>query len=184
MRTVERKDIVDLETYEKDRQWIRERIMAIKAPRRVHLGDHLTFLFENFETMRYQVQEMLRAEGRAGEQDIAHELETYNELLGGPGELGCTLLIEIDDVIQRARLLREWLGLPGHLYAELPDGRRVRPTIDERQSDGERLSTVQYLKFDTGGVTPAALGCDLPALDVRVELDADQRAALAQDLAS
>lgn len=182
MKTVERTDIIDLETYEKDRDYVRKRVMAIKAPRRIHVGEHLTFLFENFETMRYQVHEMLRAEGRQGEEDILHELETYNELLGGPGELGCTLLIEIDDVMERARLLREWLELPQALYAELADGTRVRPTVDDRQSDGERLSTVQYLKFDTSGATPVALGSDLPQLTLRAELSPDQQDALTTDL--
>ena len=85
-------------------------------------------------------------------------------------------------VRERARLLREWLELPQALYAELADGTRVRPTVDDRQSDGERLSTVQYLKFDTSGATPVALGSDLPQLTLRAELSPDQQDALTTDL--
>ncbi len=90
----------------------------------MHLGDVLTFLFENRDTIRYQVQEMVRAERMTREQDIAHELETYNELLGEKGELGVLLLIEIDDPERRDRKLREWMGLPGHLYVKPAGGGR------------------------------------------------------------
>ena len=96
-RAVRREEILDLETYERQRAEIRRRMLAIKGPRRVHLGAALTFLFENADTVRYQVQEMLRVERRSREEDVRHELATYNELLGPPGGLGCTLLIEIDD---------------------------------------------------------------------------------------
>jgi hypothetical protein len=184
MKRVERSDIVDRATYEQERPAFRRHVMDVKSRRRVHVGEHLTFLFENAETLRYQVQEMLRVEQREAEQDIAHELATYNELLGGPGELGCTLLIEIDDAALRDVLLREWRALPAHLYAELEDGTRVRAQVDRRQVGDERLSSVQYLKFDCGGAVPVALGSDLPALELRVALNPAQREALALDLAS
>ena len=156
--------------------------MAAKAPRRVHLGDALTFLFENRDTVRYQIQEMVRAERMVKEEDIAHELETYNELLGRKGELGAALLIEIDDPARRAVKLREWLGLPGSLYVKTSSGRKVKATYDVRQVGEDRLSSVQYLKFDTGGEVPVAVGSDLPALKAEVALSEAQRAALAADL--
>ena len=78
------------------RATIRPRVLAEKSRRRVHVGGLLTFLFENQDTVRYQVQEMMRIERIVKEADILHELATYNELLGGHGELGATLLIEID----------------------------------------------------------------------------------------
>ena len=79
--------------------------------------------------------------------------------------------------------LRELLELPQHLYVELADGRKVRATYDERQVGEDRVSSVQYLKFDTGGEVPVAVGSDLPALEVRAVLDATQREALREDLA-
>jgi hypothetical protein len=183
MKPVTREEILDYVTYAERRDEIRPGVLATKAPRRVELaGGTLTFLFENRDTVRYQVQEMMRTERIVKEADIAHELRTYNELLGGDGELGCTLLIGIDDEAERAEKLVAWLGLPKHLYAELADGTRVRATFDARQIGDDRLSSVQYLKFAVGAEPPVAFGSDLPALTVRTELSAEQRAALAADL--
>ncbi len=126
--------------------------------RRVHVAGVLTFLFENAATIRYQVQEMVRAERMTRDEDIRHELETYNELLGGKGELGATLLIELPDPAERDHKLREWLALPSHLYLELEGGEKVRSTFDPRQVGTDRLSSVQYLKFDVRGRTPIAVG--------------------------
>jgi len=182
MRRMRPTDILDATAYGAQRAAIRASVLEAKSRRRVHLGEHLTFLFENFDTLRYQVQEMLRIEGRSSEADVAHEVATYNELLGDEGGLGCTLLIEIADEAERDRLLREWIALPAHLHLELEDGTRVPARVDERQVGDDRLSSVQYLKFDCGGRTPVAIGCDLPALELRTELTPEQREALAQDL--
>lgn len=179
-----REELLDLTAYEKARPRIRERAIQLKAPRRVHLGECLTFLFENTETVRYQVQEMLRAERIVDEAAIAHELGTYNELLGKKGELGCALLIEIDDPALRDVKLREWLLLPKHLYVVAGSGKRVPATYDPRQVGAGRLSSVQYLKFDVEGEVPAAIGTDLPGLTLEAALAPEQRAALAEDLGS
>lgn len=85
MQRVVRADILDFVTYEERRAELRAAAMAEKALRRVHVGANLTFLFENTATVRYQILEMVRAERMVREADIAHEIETYNELLGGPG---------------------------------------------------------------------------------------------------
>jgi hypothetical protein len=184
MRPVAREELLDLGAYEKARPEIRRHVLEVKAPRRIHVGEALTFLFENTETVRYQIQEMLRAERIAKEEEIRHELETYNEVLGGKGELGCVLLIEIEDPQRRDRQLREWLDLPRHLYARTGSGRKVRARYDPRQVGEERLSSVQYLKLDVAGEVPVALGCDLPALTLEAPLGPEQVAALQADLAS
>lgn len=85
MQKVLRGQILDFVTYEERRAELRTAAMAEKAVRRVHVGQNLTFLFENTTTVRYQILEMVRAERMVRESDIAHEIETYNELLGGPG---------------------------------------------------------------------------------------------------
>ena len=177
-----RREIVDYVTYEERRAALRPAALAAKAARRITVAEVLTFLFESHATVLYQVQEMMRAEKIVREADIQHELDTYNELLGGPGELGCSLLIAIDDPEERQRRLSEWLALPRHLYVELADGRRVRATWDPRQVGDDRLSSVQYLKFPVGRGTPVAVGVDHPGLTGRTELTSDQRAALAADL--
>jgi Protein of unknown function (DUF3501) len=176
-------EILRLEEYDAQRPAIRARIMEQKRLRRIHVGP-LTFLFENADTVRYQVQEMVRAERLYREAEIQHEVDTYNELLGGPGELGCSLLIELTDPAERDVKLRAWRGLPQRLYAKLPDGRRVRARFDGRQVDDDRLSSVQYLKLPVGAEAPVALGCDLPELTIEALVAPEQRAALAADLAA
>lgn len=182
MTAVARKDILDFVTYGERREAIRASAMAAKALRRVHLGEHLTFLFENFETIRYQVLEMVRVEQMVRESDIQHELDTYNGVLGGDGELGCTLLIEIDDEKARDVLLRRWRGLPGHLFLTCADGARVPALFDAGQMSEEKLSSVQFLKFPVGDRVPVGLACDLPGLEGEMRLDDATRQALLSDL--
>jgi hypothetical protein len=184
VKPVRREEILPVDAYQASRDEIRKGILEAKGRRRVTAGGVLTFLFENTATIRYQIQEMVRAERMTGEPEIRHELETYNELLGGKGELGVSLLIEIPDAEERDRRLREWLDLLRHLYLRLEGGEKVRPRFDARQVGTDRLSSVQYLKFDVGGRVPVAAGSDLPQLAVEAVLDEDQRRALSEDLAS
>lgn len=183
-RKIERNEIVDYQTYIDLRPEFRKEVLEAKADRRFHVGDYLTFLFENPLTVRYQIQEMMRIESLVREKEIQHEIDTYNELLGDAGELGFTLLIEIETPEERAVKLVEWLDLPKHLYAKLEDGTKVYASYDERQVGDDRVSSVQYMKFDTKGQTPIAIGSDLPALLVETPLSDENRAALTADLAN
>ena len=182
MKRVTRQEILDYVTYEEEREKLRKKIMKIKEVRRIELAGVLSFLFENTETVRYQIQEMIRVERIVKEAEIMHEIKTYNELLGDSGELGCTLLIEIDDPDEREEKLTRWLDLPKHLYLSLEDESRIRASFDERQIGDSRLSSVQYIKFNTGGITPVTIGSDLPLLKVETVLTDDQRKALSADL--
>jgi hypothetical protein len=183
-RPVGRDEVLDYVTYEDTRGRVREAAMRAKDARRVHVGPHLTFLFENHLTVLYQVQEMMRAERMVREADVRHEIETYNELLGGPGEAGCTLLVELDDPAERAEKLVRWLALPKHLYVVRADGQRARARYDERQVGENRVSSVQYLRFEVGPKAPVAVGCDHPDPELGHEtaLTDAQRAALQADL--
>lgn len=184
MKPVERADLLDYMTYTDQRPTIRSAALAAKAQRRFAVGRYLCFLFENRETVRYQVQEMMRVERIVREKDIQHELDTYNELLGADGRLGCTLLIGIDDPALRDVKLSAWMDLNDTLYLRMADGTVARPTYDPRQVGTDRLSSVQYLHFDTGGSTPVAVGCEHPDADVAGELllSDEQQAALRADL--
>jgi hypothetical protein len=184
MRKVNRSDVLDYETYNDRRDAFRARILEEKAKRRIHVGEHLTFLFESTDTILYQVQEMMRLEQTVRESEIQHEIDTYNQLLGGPGELGCTLLIEIDDPKARTEKLREWLSLPEHLYMLRADGSKARAIWDQAQIGDTRLSSVQYLKFAVGDRAPVAIGADHPALSLQTSLSEEQQRTLHLDLSS
>ncbi|HSN16254.1 MAG TPA: DUF3501 family protein [Anaeromyxobacteraceae bacterium] len=184
MKRVRREELLDPEAYERSRAEIRAAVLEEKRLRRVHVAGVLTFLFENAATARYQILEMIRVEGLRREEEIRHELDTYNELLGGKGEVGVSLLIEIPDPAERDRRLREWLALPAHVYLKVDGGEKVLATYDPRQVGDDRLSAVQYLKFDLRGRTPVAAGCDLPGLTGETALEPPQQAAIARDLAS
>jgi hypothetical protein len=184
MRHVQRSQIIDSTLYEKTRGFSKTAVMEIKRRRRIHVGPCLTFLFENTTTIWYQIQEMLRTERIETEAEIQHELATYNALLGGRGQLGCCLLIEIDDPILRDKRLREWRALPAYVYMRCEGGATVRPTVDPSQIDEHRISAVQYLKFHLDDWRPISLGCDLPGLIADTTLNREQRDALNDDLTS
>ncbi|MCB0413796.1 MAG: DUF3501 family protein [Bdellovibrionales bacterium] len=182
MKIVKRDDIVDYETYRESRDRTRKQVLSIKDQRRVHLGENLTFLFENHATIQYQVQEMMLAEKIVKEKDIQHEIKTYNQLLGEPGDLGCTLFIEFHDPAERDAHLRKWLDLPRHLYLVLENGNKAYGKFDPTQIGEDRLSSVQYITFPVDSVPPIKIGCDFELYNIESELSEVQKKALASDL--
>jgi hypothetical protein len=182
MRKVRREEVRKPQEYREAREEFRRSVLAQKDLRRIHVGKYLTFLFENHDTVLYQIQEMIRAENITGEAEIQHEIDTYNELLGERGELGCTLLIEIEDATKRPELLTRWKGLPSTVYAETQAGARIAARFDPRQVGEDRISSVQYLKFEIGDRVPCKIGCAHPDISAQVFLTPEQTAALCQDL--
>ena len=193
MRKLTVDDIVDLRAYERERDDFRSRIIALKRIRRVAIGSLISIVFENTDTMRWQVQEMARVERMLRDEQIEHEVETYNQLIPEPGQLSGTLMLELTSDAE----LREWLpklvDIERHIAFTFPDGSTARGVTSEE--DEERLTredttaAVHFLKFDltpaqiaafdTG---PVRLGSDHPAYPHVTELDPEQRAALAADL--
>jgi hypothetical protein len=147
MQPVAISEIKNIAEYEVERESFRPRVLALKDKRRLRLGDHLTFLFENRDTVRYQIQEMMRVERIVREHDIAHEVATYNELIPAPGELSASLLIEYESAEERNVKLRQLLGLEKHLWLEVAGAGRTQAIFDERQIATARISSVQYVKF-------------------------------------
>lgn len=182
MKPIERSELLDYVTYGENRDEIRASALRAKSVRRILVGEHFTFLFENRETVRYQIQEMMRIERIVKEDDIQHEIDTYNELIHPRGTVGCTLLVGIDDEAERSAKLRAWLGLNEHIYAKVPDGSLRKPTWDPRQVGDDRLSSVQYLSFSIGGNAPSAIGIAMPGIEAETELSGPQREALREDL--
>jgi hypothetical protein len=182
VKPVGRSEILDYVSYGEKRDGIRASALRAKSVRRILVGEYFTFLFENRETVRYQVQEMMRIERIVKEGDIQHELDTYNELIHPKGTVGCTLLVGIDDEAERDVKLQAWMGLNEHIYAKLVDGTLVKPKWDPRQVGETRLSSVQYLAFAIGEEPPTAVGIGMPGIDAETILSGAQREALREDL--
>ena len=190
MRKLTLGDIVDLRAYERERDDFRARVIALKKPRRIPLGNLITIVFENTETMRFQIQEMARAEKMLRDEQIEHEVATYNELIPEPGELSASLFIEITD----PDALREWLpklpGIQRHVAFDV-DGSEVQgvePDEERLTREDEITSTVHYLKFALTPAEQAAFAggpvriiVDHPAYQAATVLSDEQRAALAAD---
>ncbi len=182
MKKVVKSEILDLASYDKARDSFRTQIMKVKDARRIQIKPYLTFLFENHDTILYQIQEMARAEQMSGDREIGHEIETYNELIGERGELGCTLMIEIESAEERAKKLAGWLDLLSHIHILTDKGTKVSPQFDPRQVGETRISSVHYLKFKLGDQIPIKLVCTHPSFQAETTLTPIQTSALCQDL--
>jgi Protein of unknown function (DUF3501) len=183
-------DIADHRAYEKERDEFRAHIIEMKRRRRIAVGDLVTIVFENTDTMRWQVQEMARAERMLTDDAIADQVATYNELIPNEGELSGTLFIELTDDAK----LREWLpklvNVQHGLRFDLADGSHCDgvPESEERLTRDDVTATVHYLKFpftpaqrELLASGPARIVLDHPDYHAVAELTPEQRAELARD---
>jgi hypothetical protein len=193
MRKLTLDDIVDMRAYERERDDLRRQIIDLKRLRRVALGPIMTMVFENTVTMRGQVQEMARAERMLRDEQIAREVETYNQLIPDADELSATLMIELTS----ERELRDWLprlvGIEQRIAVVLPDGTRVvgAPSEeDELRLTREYLTAaVHFLKFrfapsdvEMFASGPVHIVVDHPDYDQDVLLTPEQHGQLLSDL--
>lgn len=151
MRKVEMKDILNLYEYEKVRPEKLEMITQLKKRRRVHVGDKVTFVFENFDTVWFQIQEMIRAERMVREEDIQFEIDTYNELIPEKNQLSATMFIEIPDEKERRETLPKLVGIHEAVYLHIGGRYTVRAEADEKsRMDYEegKASVVHFLKWN------------------------------------
>jgi hypothetical protein len=170
-------EILPLTTYDRVRSLLRPLCIAEKARRRLAVGPHLTLLFENRQTIWYQIQEILRTERIFEDAAINAEVENYNELLPRPGELSATLLVEYADPAERDVELPRLVGLERHMWLAL-DQQRIGARFDERQTSPDQISAVQFIAFPLGA--DAARFGDLAAAGkVAVEVDHPHLAARA-----
>ncbi len=192
MRRIEASDILDLTSYEKVRASVLARMIQDKRPRRVHVGEILCFIFENRDTVLFQIQEMTRAERSVSEKAIEAEVAVYNELIPEPDGLSATLMIEIPDLSQVRSELDRLVGIDEHV-AMVVGGEAVPACFDDKQFEAGRIAAVQYLKFPLGA--DLALRFRDPSVAVTVEvahpnlrvvqvIEGALRASLADDLAA
>ena len=187
-----RDDIMDMAAYGAIRMERRREIVADKKNRRVHIGPHATFYFENYWTMWLQVHEMLYIE-KGGEAQIPDELNAYNPLIPKGRELIATVMFEIDDPAKRAAILGELGGVEETFFLSI-DGAEVTATAEtdvDRTSAEGKASSVQFVHFHRtddqadklkGGAGEVILGIKHPAYSHMTILPPATRAALAGDL--
>jgi Protein of unknown function (DUF3501) len=194
MPKISRESLLPLETYASTRKEYRAQVIAHKKARTVHLGEHVTLLFEDEITIRYQVQEMLRIEKIFEEAGIQDELDAYNPLVPDGRNWKATMLIEYEDVAERARALASLKGVEDRVWIQVEGCPRVNAIADEdldREND-DKTSAVHFLRFElTKEMADAlkygvslAMGVEHP--DYRAKLDpvpAEIRVALMKDLA-
>jgi hypothetical protein len=186
-------DIVDQRAYEREREDFRSRVIALKRRRRVGVGPFVTLVFENRDTVRFQIQEMARAEKITSDEAVQTELDIYNPLIPEPGHLATTLFIELTSDEQLRGWLPRLVGIEHHLVLRLAGGAEVRCVVDpdhERQlTRPEITASVHYVHFDLTpaqvegfGAGPVELVIDHPAYQHHVELSEATRAELLTDL--
>ena len=190
---IKRDSLLSLEAYARERNAFRARVMEHKKLRTVHLGDHLTLLFEDELTIRYQVQEMLRIERIFEEAGIQGELDAYNPLVPDGTNWKATMLIEYPDVDQRKRMLERLKGIEREVWVQVQGFTGVHAIADEdlERETEEKTSSVHFLRFELtpemclalGKGAGLAVGVDHPEYRARIELAPDVRAALAADVA-
>ena len=187
MQPLTAKDLWPLPVYETVRDQFRKEVIAAKKDRRIQVGPFMTFVFENRTTVKFQVQEILRIEKITDAAQVNEEVEGFNSMLPGPGELSATLMIELTgtDPEVKAQLARLF-GLRDHVWLEL-GGTRVRGALEPDREEPGRVSAVQYVRFEVPDAQallrgPAVLVIDHPAYSHRAELPEAARRSLAQDL--
>jgi hypothetical protein len=186
--------LMTLEAYAKARKDFRAKVLAHKKARTVRLGEHVTLLFEDELTMRYQIQEMLRIERIFEEAGIRDEIEAYDPLVPDGTNLKATMLIEYEDADERKRALARLKGIEDRVWIAVAGHARVHAIADEdleREND-EKTSSVHFLRFELAppmvaslkGGAALAVGVDHPALSATVAAVSEgTRASLAGDLA-
>jgi hypothetical protein len=193
MSKIERGSLLSLEAYARERNAFRARVIEHKKVRTVALGDHLTLIFEDELTIRYQVQEMLRIERIFEEAGIQDELEAYSPLVPDGSNLKATMMIEYPDVVERRHALSLLKGIEDRVWVQVGEGARIFAIADEdlERENEEKTSAVHFLRFEFDAAARASLaggagltvGVDHPQYQARVALAPAVRAALAADLA-
>ena len=193
MQKLTRTDLLTLEAYAQQRGEFRARVITHKKKRSVHIGAHLTLIFEDRLSVQYQVQEMLRIERIFEGAGIQDELDAYNPLIPDGGNLKATLLIEYPDVEQRKRELIRLRHIEHAIVLSVLGHTPVAAIADEdmERSNDEKTAAVHFLRFeldaamiaDWNAGAPVTLASTLPAMPAEVTLTPEQRCMLAADFA-
>lgn len=189
---ISRESLMSLETYSKQRNDFRKQVIERKKDRTVYLGNHVSLLFEDELTLRYQIQEMLRIEKIFEEEGIRDELEAYVPLVPDGKNWKATMLLEYIDTNERKRELARLIGIEDRMFVEVEGHPRVYAIADEDldRENAEKTSAVHFLRFEFTDAICAAikagasakLGCDHTNYPSHVEIASNTLASLAGDI--
>ncbi|HEX7327183.1 MAG TPA: DUF3501 family protein [Casimicrobiaceae bacterium] len=190
---ITRDSLMTLEAYARERGEFRKRVLAHKKHRSVHLGEHVTLLFEDELTIRYQIQEMLRIEKTFEEAGIQDELDAYAPLVPDGNNLKATMLVEYEDESERRVALARLRGIQDCVWFRVDGMAPVKAIADEDlpRENEDKTAAVHFLRFDLDRAMIAALktgrslalGVDHPQYRAEVPaLPEATRAALVADL--
>jgi hypothetical protein len=192
MPRITRDSLMTLEAYSKVRSEFRANVMAHKKARTVNLGEHVTLLFEDEMTMRYQIQEMLRAERIFEEEGIQDELDAYNPLIPDGSNWKATMLIEYEDVSERQAALARLKGIEDKVWVQVESAPRVYAIADEdlERENESKTSSVHFLRFELDAASKQALrggaaltmGVEHPAYRATEQVGPSVRDSLLKDL--
>jgi hypothetical protein len=193
MPRIDRVSLMTLEAYARERPQFRAKVMAHKKNRTIQLGEHITLIFEDELTIRYQVQEMLRVERIFEEEGIHEELAAYNPLVPDGRNLKATMMIEYPDPDERSKRLADLIGIEDKVWLRVAGHERVRAIADEDldRANEQKTSAVHFLRFELDEAMAQALqkgaglaiGVDHPRYSATVEAPPAVRDALVRDLA-
>jgi len=193
MAKLSRDSLMTLEAYAKARKDFRARVIAHKRARTVHLGEHVTLIFEDQLTIQYQVQEMLRVEKIFEEAGIQDELDAYNPLIPDGRNFKATMMIEYEDANERKGALARLKGVEDRAYVQVEGLQKVFAIADEdlERENEQKTSSVHFLRFElTDEMADAlkygmtlAVGIDHPHYQARIDaLPPPVRDSLVKDL--
>jgi len=192
MTKLNRANLWSLEEYAEKRPAFRAEVIQHKKHRRIELGPHATLYFEDFLTMKYQVQEMLRTERIFEAGGIEEELAAYNPLIPDGSNLKATFMIEYEDVEERRVALARLVGVEHKIWMQIGDSGKIYAIANEdlERSTDHKTSAVHFLRFElnTDSIAamknsePVVFGSDHPALAETTTLSEEQQASLAADL--
>lgn len=193
MAKITRDSLLTLEAYAKTRQAFRAQVMVHKKNRKIPLGEHITLIFEDELTIRYQIQEMLHVERIFQEEEIVHELETYTPLIPDGHNWKATMMIEYPDPTERAEQLAKMVGIEDKVWVKIAGHEPVYAIADEdlERATAEKTSSVHFLRFeltpkmisalDQGG--SLSMGVEHPAYRAEIDpIESPYRDALLGDL--
>jgi hypothetical protein len=159
MPAITRESLMTLEAYSKVRKEFRANVMAHKKTRTVPLGEHVTLLFEDEMTMRYQIQEMLRVERIFEDAGIQDELNAYNPLIPDGSNWKATMMIEYPDIEERRQALSRMIGVEDRIWIQVEGCPKVYATADEdlERENEQKTSSVHFLRFELDASMKKAL---------------------------